>query len=274
MNDQALLETAVAAAREAGELARARLGEPGYLRWKGFRDLVTGSVVEVQTLLLDRLRAAFPDHAILAEESPDAPAPTAEALWIVDPIDGTLNFAQGIPHFAVCVGFRYRGVYELGVVYDPCRDELFHALRGHGAYLNGQPIVVEQVSEGVEAYQRAVIGTDWPSGIERRKETLLVARLINVEVMNVNVMGSPALGLCYVGAGRLHAYVHLDLQLWDVAAAAVILGEAGGILTNTTGGSWQHTDGGYIASNGIIHGSMLRGVMPVINMRQVVAPPE
>jgi myo-inositol-1(or 4)-monophosphatase len=224
----------------------------------------------VQDLLLDRLRAAFPAHAILAEEHSEPPPSDAEALWIVDPIDGTLNFAQGIPHFAICLGFRDRGGYRLGVVYDPCRDELFHAVRGSGAFLNGQPITVEQVGEGSEAYERAVVGTDWPPGIERRKETLLLTRLINAEIMHVSVMGSPALGLCYVGAGRLHAYFHLDLQLWDVAAAAVILEEAGGILTNAAGGSWHHSDGGYLATNGVIHGSMLRAILPVLAMRQRV----
>jgi myo-inositol-1(or 4)-monophosphatase len=273
MDESVLLETAIAAAREAGALARARLGEPGYLRWKGIRDLVTGSVLEVQALLLERLRAAFPDHAILAEESADTPPADAEALWLVDPIDGTLNFAQGIPHFAICLGFRRRGVYRLGVVYDPCRDELFHAVRGRGAFLNGQPIVVEQVGEGVEAYERAVVGTDWPAPLERRKEALLVTRLLNVEVLDLSAMGSPALGLCYVAAGRLHAYFHLDLRLWDVAAAGVILEEAGGILTNAVGSSWEHTDGGYLASNGIIHGWMLRGIMPVVQMRDRTPQP-
>jgi myo-inositol-1(or 4)-monophosphatase len=274
MDDAPLLDTAIAATREAGALARARLGTPGYLRWKGLRDLVTGSVMEVQALLVDRLRAAFPDHAILAEESDEPPPADAEALWIVDPIDGTLNFAHGIPHFAVCLGFRQRGIYRVGVVYDPCRDELFHAVRDGGAFLNGQPIVVNQVGEGVDAYERAVVGTDWPATLERRKEALLVARLVNVEVLDVSVMGSPALGLCYVAAGRLHAYWHLDLRLWDVAAAAVILEEAGGILTNAEGSSWQHTDGGYLATNGIIHGWMLRGITPVLQMRSRVANTE
>ena len=277
MDDTALLDTAVATAREAGELARARLGAPGYLRWKGFRDLVTGSVVEVQDLLVARLRAAFPDHAILAEEDATPPAADAETVWVVDPIDGTLNFAQGIPHFAVCLALRHRGVYRVGVVYDPCRDELFHAIRDRGAFLNGTRIVVKQVGEGVEAYERAVVGTDWPAGIERRKEALLLTRLINAEVIHVAAMGSPALGLCYVGAGRLHGYWHLDLQPWDVAAASVVLEEAGGIFTNAAGGSWHHTDGGYVASNGIIHGALLRAIIPVLTLRQPLntgAPPD
>jgi myo-inositol-1(or 4)-monophosphatase len=272
MQTDALLETALAAVHEAGQLARERLGQVGYRRWKGVRDLVTGSTVDVQSILLERLRASFPDHAILAEESPDAPAADAEALWIVDPIDGTLNFAQGIPHFAISVAFRQRGSYLLGVVYDPCRDELFHAVRGRGSYLNGQPIVVQQVREGIEAYQAAVVGTDWPYDLDRRKEALMLARILNVEITDLVVMGSPALGLCYVGAGRLHAYVHLDLKLWDVAAAAVVVEEAGGVLTNAVGGSWHHSDGGYLATNGIIHGSLLRAVLPVVNLR--AAPTE
>jgi len=271
MDTDALLDTALAAAHEAGALARERLGQPGYRRWKGVRDLVTGSVIDVQSLLLARLRAAYPDHAILAEEEASTPPADAEALWVVDPIDGTLNFAQGIPHFAICVAFRYQGLYQLGVVYDPCADELFHAVRGGGAFLNGQPIVVEQVKEGSEAYEAAVVGTDWPARLDRRKEALLLARILNVEVTDLSVMGSPALGLCYVGAGRLHAYVHLDLQLWDVAAASVIVEEAGGVLTNAVGGSWHHTDGGYLATNGMIHGSLLWAIMPVINMRDLVA---
>ncbi len=265
MNDESVLETAVRAAKEGGRLALARLGDPSYLKWKGHRDLVAGSALEVERLIVDQIHREFPDHSVLAEESTEQADLDADPLWIVDPIDGSVNFSQGIPFFSVAVGYRQEGVFRVGVVYDPCRDELFQAVQGRGARLNGQPIVVQQVGDGIEAFQQAIIGTDWPTGIQRRNESLNIASLLASEVVAVNAMGSPALGLCYVAAGRLHAYYHLDLKLWDVAAASVVLSEAGGILTDARGGSWLHSDGGYIASNGIIHGWMVRANLAVLD---------
>jgi myo-inositol-1(or 4)-monophosphatase len=276
-NDQAerLLEVAISAARAGGEVTRARRDDPGYLRWKGSRDLQAGASLDVQSRIVEVIRAEFPDDGFLLEESADEqvamgePYGTpgqAERLWIIDPICGSFNFNQGIPLYAVCVGCRAAGRDEIGVVYDPCNDELFHARYGGGAYLNGQPIFVDQMSEGEDAYKRALVGTDLPGGPEERKKALFVNRSLGADVTQVWMLGSPALGICYVAAGRLNAYFSLDLQLWDVAAASVILKEAGGTLTDITGGPWIFSEGGQVASNGVLHGGMLRGIKPALDI--------
>lgn len=272
-DDAAVLETAIRAARAGGQVALARLGDPGYLRWKGQRDAVVGAAVDVQNAIIAEIKRDFPDHAILAEESETHPAEDADPLWIVDPVDGSLNYLQGLPFFSVCVAFRSEGLYRVGVVYDPCREELFQGVLAKGARLNGEPIHVEQIGDGREAYDAALVGTDWPYGGERRVQSLLIAQIIAGDMLNLNAMGSPALGLCYVAAGRLHAYFHLELELWDVAAASVVVREAGGILTNALGDSWLFADKGYIATNGVVHGEMVRNIQAVLDFRAPLAEP-
>lgn len=271
MDDNRLMEIAVHAAREAGQLAVSRLGNPGYQKWKGAHNIQVGAALDVQQRIVEIIRAEFPDHAFLLEESEQLPPfdlQTPPNLWIIDPIDGSLNFFQGLPLFAISIAFREEGRYKLGVVYDPCRDELFQALRGQGAKLNGKPIYVEQISDGTDAFERAVVGTDLPSDLERVKETLNISTLIAQQVLGLNSFGSPALALCYIAVGRLHGYYHLQLNLWDIAAAHIILLESGGVLTDAEGASWLYSDGGYIASNNVIHGKLLRTVQGVLKMRQ------
>lgn len=267
LDDAAILETAVRAARAGGRTAMARLGQPGYLRWKGLRDVEVGAALEVQGAIIQEIARDFPDHAILLEEAEARPPEDADPLWIVDPIDGSLNFLQGLPFFSVCVAFRRESLYRVGVVYDPCRAELFQGVLGQGARLNGEPILVQQVGEGLEAYENAVVGTDWPHSGEPRAQALQIAQLMATNMLSLQVMGSPSLGLCYVAAGRLHAYFHLELELWDVAAAGIILREAGGILTNARGSSWLFADKGYLATNGVVHGEMVRNILPVLEFQ-------
>ena len=218
-------EVAVRAARKGGEIARARVGKPGYLKWKGHRDVVSEASFEVQDAIVSTIFAEFPKDGILAEEGPDeAPVPVdAQRLWIVDPICGSLNFVQGIPYFGVSVALRSEGHISVGVVYDPCRDELFEATVQTPATLNGREIVVQQLSEGIEAWSSAIVGTDWPHSGKRREQTQMILGLMVDQINECNLMGSPALGLCNVASGRFHAYWHLDLKIWDIAAASLIL---------------------------------------------------
>ena len=260
------LACAIRAARQGGAIARARLGKPGYLKWKGLRDVTSQASLEVQEAVVAALLADFPDTAVLTEEGPeDQPMPVdAEHLWIVDPVCGSLNFVQGIPHFAVSIALRTAGSIQVGVVYDPCCDELFQATTETPALLNGEKIVVQQISEGIEAWSAAVVGTDWPYAGPRREQARRISGLMLDQINGLNVMGSPALGLCNVAAGRFHAYWHLDLKIWDIAAASVILQRAGAILTDARGDSWLFSDGGYIATNGVIHGWLLNCLRPVL----------
>ncbi len=268
METQRALEVAIRSARAGGAVAKARLGDPGYLKWKGHRDVVSEATLQVQEAIVSTILAAFPGAGILAEEGPeDDPLPLdAEHLWIVDPICGSLNFAQGIPYFAISIALRSQGNIAVGVVYDPCRDELFEATMESQTSLNGQKIAVQQISEGMEAWSAAIVGTDWPHSGERREQARLIVGLMVDQISECNLMGSPALGICNVAAGRLHAYWHLDLKIWDIAAASLILQRAGGVLTDAEGMSWLFSNGGYIASNAVIHGWTLNCVRAILEM--------
>lgn len=273
MDQERLLETAIYAAREGGQLALEGLGRAGPVKWKRSQDVVTPTTMAVQARIVEIIRQEFPEHAILSEELAEAPDPEAEFLWIIDPIDGSLNYIQGIPFFAVAIGLRQKNIYRLGVVYDPCRDELFQALYHKGAYLNGRRIKKHAPKEGIEAYQAATVATDWPARIDKRTANAMIIRLMAGEVVSLQILGSPALALCYIAAGRLDAYFHLDLQLWDVAAAAVVLQEGGGVLTDEDGSTWFYSKGGYLATNGVIHGWMLQPIRLVRDQAEVLARP-
>jgi myo-inositol-1(or 4)-monophosphatase len=270
-----VLEVAVRAARAGGELARDSIDDPGaHFTWKRSRDPVVAQALPVQAAILETIRAAFPDAAILAEEGPDdEPMPVgADPLWIVDPICGSLNYMHRDPAYAVGVGYLQDGAWKVGVVYEPERDALYTGVDGRGAYLNGRRLVVDQFADGAEAWQAAAIGIDWPGDLDMRREMLSVLTTVLPVVTSVRVIGSPALALCYVAAGYLHGYSALDLRPWDVAPAGVILQCAGGTLTNFSGSSWYHSpDGGYVASNSVIHGRLLQSAQAIIALRRMGA---
>ncbi len=270
-----LLEVAAAAARAGGAIARRRIDEPGqWFTWKRSRDPVVAQAQEVQDAVVATIKQAYPDHAILAEEGPeDEEMPVgADPLWIVDPICGSLNYMHGDPAYAVSVGFLADGAWQVGVVYEPERDAMYSAIDGRGARLNDRLITVDQFADGVEAWQRAAVGIDWPGDMQARKEMLTVVTTIIPVVLSLRVIGSPALGLCYVASGRLHGYSALDLRPWDVAPAGVILQAAGGTLTNFSGSSWYYSsDGGYVASNSVIHGRLLQSAQAIIALRRLNA---
>jgi myo-inositol-1(or 4)-monophosphatase len=260
MDDAGRLELAIRAAREAGSLALEHVGDPLYFTLKGHRDLLVGAAVKIQDALRESLRSGAPDAEFLGEEGPDdEELPVgADRLWVVDPIDGSINYFNGLPMYAISIAYREGGVFRVGVVYDPARDELFSATFAGGAQLNGSPIFVNRPGEGEDIYEHMVVATDLPGEPLERGGTLRGASHLASRMMTVRMLGSPALALCYIASGRLHGYFHLKLQVWDVAAAAVILRESGGTLTNLTGGSWLHSDGAYVASNAALHGEMLR----------------
>jgi myo-inositol-1(or 4)-monophosphatase len=271
MEDGQALEVAVRAARRGGEVAMARLGKPDYMRWKGHRDVVNGATIEVQDAILDVLQHETPAFGVLAEEGPEDEAVPldAEYLWIVDPICGSLNYVQGIPYFGVSIALRTRGSIRVGAVYDPSRDEMFAASLTSHATLNGQTIGVQQISEGYDAFEKAWVGTDWPHQQDRFDQAMEVAAIMARQVISLSAMGSPALGLCNVACGRLHAYWALDLKIWDLAAGGLILTRAGGTLTDDHGSSWLYSVGGYIASNSVIHGWTLRCLQRVLERGEV-----
>jgi myo-inositol-1(or 4)-monophosphatase len=265
MDDNAARELATRAAFRAGRLAAARSGDPGYLSWRGRRDVIVGAAVEVQDMILGVLKQECPNDAFLTEEGPeDEPlAVDAERLWIIDPICGSLNFAQGIPFFAISIALRVAGQLRVGVVYDPLRDELFAAQLGGAATLNNRPITVRATSLGPEFWEQAWVGADLPHDGPVLTEALRIYDLTAREVLHHVVLGSPALGFCYVAAGRLHAYWTLDARPWDVAAAGVIVGQAGGHVTDAEGGSWLHSTGSYVVADSVSHQWALKVIKAV-----------
>ncbi len=260
MDDAGRLEVAIRAARAGGGVALAHLGDPLYVSLKGRRDLLVGASVAVQDAIREVILSACPEDAFLGEEGPqDEVLPVdAERLWLVDPIDGSINYLRSLPCFAISIGYRDANGFRVGVVLDPSRDELFSARFADGARLNGERIHVHVAGEGEDAYESSLVGTDLPGDTEGRLRASRAATYVANRMLGLVMLGSPALGLCYVAAGRLHAYFHLGLRLWDVAGAAVILQEAGATLTNGVGSSWLYSDGSYLASNGRLHGGMLR----------------
>ena len=273
MDDKAALELATRAAVGAGRIAKARSGDPGYLSWRGRRDVIVGSALEVQAAILAMLREEAPDDAILAEEGPEDEQITvdAERLWIVDPICGSLNFAMGNPIFAISIAWRREGTLRVGVVYDPMRDEMFSTRMGEPAMLNGEQIAVKSIAFGPEFWDQAWVGTDLPHDGEPLDEALRVFDLTQREVQHQIVLGSPALGLCYVAAGRLQAYWAMQARPWDVAAAGLIVRSAGGQITDGEGGSWLHSDGSYVAADAVSHQWALKVIKTIKEQKRQAA---
>lgn len=249
-----MLETAIEAARQVGQVLLQELGRSHDVRSKGLRDIVTEADLMAQDKAIDILRARYPDHDIWAEEAGQTPGGASDYCWIVDPLDGTTNYSRGYPCFSVSIGLSYRGEAILGVVYDPLSDQLFQAQRGQGAYLNDTRIHVS----GVERLIDALVGLDWARKQDLRSQMAQVVAEIAPRAGTIRSTGSAALGLCYVAAGWTDVYFHFLLQPWDVAAASVIIQEAGGIVTDLAGSPWHPDSEGCLATNGLIHQAMLR----------------
>lgn len=255
---EAALEVAMDTAREAGELLRARSQAPLTIHHKGPRDLVTDADLAAQALIVERLQASFPDHAIWAEEGEAATAGAgAGYTWIVDPLDGTTNYSRRHPTFAVSIALAQDGEVLLGVVYEPLRGFLFHGQRGQGAFVNGQPLRVSQVAH----WNQAMVACDWAREEATRARVLRMVNLITPQVRTFRSLGAATLGFCYVAAGWLDAYFSLCLKPWDLAAGALFVIEAGGMVTTPTGAPWTLTEGGCLVSNGRLHRRLLAAAL-------------
>jgi myo-inositol-1(or 4)-monophosphatase len=241
-------------AREAGALLRGLAATSRAATTKGSRvDLVTEADRRSEALLLERIAREYPDHGVLAEEG-SARKARSRFRWVLDPLDGTTNFAHGFPHYAVSIALEEDGVAVAGVVYDVCRGELFAAERGGGAFLNGHPIRVSGVSD----LQHALLATGFP--YDRHvspANNLDHFRNLELRAHGVRRAGSAALDLCYVGAGRFDGFWEMKLQRWDVAAAALVVAEAGGTLTDFAGGAFDGSGLETVATNGLVHAELV-----------------
>lgn len=250
------LAEAVAIAREAGTILRDRYGWEHQVRYKGPVDLVTEADAASEALIAQRLKAAYPDHQLLAEEGTreTGDGSGSSYRWVVDPLDGTTNYAHGFPHFAVSIGLELDRAPLLGVVYDPLRDELFAAARGQGATLNGVPIQVSTT----QLMLQSVLATGFSYDLQHRVGQAAAWQAFLVRVQSLRQTGSAALNLCYVAAGRLDGYWERGIAPWDVAAGGLIALEAGASVTDFDGGGFLADDREVAVSNGHLHHDLLQ----------------
>ena len=254
------LATAIEAVIRAGQVQLARFGTDLRIDKKGAIDLVTEIDLTIEREFRAMVAERFPDHVVLGEEfasNSDREA-TPRFCWVFDPIDGTTNYAHGLPIFCTSLGLEIDGVIAVGAVYDPTRRELFTAERGHGAWLNGRPLRVSSA----ETLLDSLLVTGFHYGIQRDPEDLVrLFREFITKSRAVRRLGSAALDLCYVAAGRFDGYWESKIQPWDVAAGALIVTEAGGTVTTVSGEPFRSRAGSVLASNGRIHGLMLETIM-------------
>jgi myo-inositol-1(or 4)-monophosphatase len=249
------LDFAVELARAAGDVLKHYMTREKRIEFKGRANLVTAADKEAEALIIHRIRERYPDHAVLAEESGASGAQqAAEGKWLIDPLDGTTNFAHQYPFFCVSIGFERAGRMVCGAVYDPLRDEMFSAARGMGSFMNGQRL---QVSE-VETLRDALIMTGFPYGFrEKIRAAMAQFEAFLIESQAVRRGGSAALDLCYTALGRVDGFWEMDLCPWDTAAGLVILEEAGGRVTDFSGDAFSVYGKQVVASNGRIHAEMV-----------------
>ena len=238
------LDVALEAARAAGEIIRGGWDSDLQITFKGRNDIVTDIDVAAEKAVLEILTGAFPKFGVLAEES--QPVDRASPYrWVVDPLDGTRNYAQGIPHFCTMVALAEGDDVITGAIYDPVREETFTAAVGQGAFLNGAPISVSETSE----LSRALLGCDLGYVDARAGEALDLIRSLWPDLVSVRWMGSSGLGLAYAAAGRVDLYFHHSLSPWDLAVGLVLVKEAGGVIVDKQGQPASLRNSSVIASN-------------------------
>jgi len=251
--DPRFLATAVEIVLRAGDIQRARRQGGFRVSKKGVRDLVTEVDLECERMCRGVIAERFPDHDVLAEElgADSAAKPSARCRWVFDPLDGTTNYAHGLPIFCASLALQIEGRTEVGAVYDPSRRELFTAERGEGAYLNGQALAVSDTTEAIDA----LLVTGFPYFYKQELVDLFAAFLQRARA--VRRLGSAALDLCYVAAGRFDGFWEQHLKPWDMAAGALVVEEAGGRLTGMDGSRFDLAAGHVVASNGRVHEAVL-----------------
>ncbi len=266
MQSANILPDIVAIAKGAGEIIMRHFAAPIPTTLKSSRiDIVTAADTEAEAYIVKEILARFPDHHIVGEEGggQGAPAASAPYQWFVDPIDGTVNFASKLPHFCTSIALTPPDRQPLlGVIFDPTRRELFTAVKGHGAWLNGKALRVTQTAELIDA----VITSGFPYDKHTNPDNNLREwGAFLTRIRGERRLGSAALDLCYVAAGRLDGYWEKDLKPWDVMAGMLIAREAGGMVTDYQGNSnpQQLDRGRYVASNGKLHAEMLQVLQSV-----------
>jgi myo-inositol-1(or 4)-monophosphatase len=255
----AFLATAIEAVIHAGDVQISRVGAAMQIEKKGTIDLVTETDRQIEREFRALIATRFPEHRVLGEEfsDPSERDHVPEFCWVFDPIDGTTNFAHGLPIFCSSLALEINGVAVVAAVYDPNRRELFTAERGRGAWLNGAPLRVSSASTLIDA----LLCTGFPYSVQQKPDELvgLFAHFLGIS-RAVRRLGSAAIDLCYVAAGRLDAFWEMHLGPWDISAGALIVAEAGGTVTCTDGTRFASRRGNVLASNGPLHAPMLEAI--------------
>jgi myo-inositol-1(or 4)-monophosphatase len=268
-------------AREAGALLREFYARGVETEYKGDADLVTAADRASEKLIVERLRAVFPDHGIVGEEGTRADL-DKEFRWYVDPLDGTTNFAHGFPVFCVSMGLEKRplglpperdGELIAGVIYDPLRDEMFVASKGQGATLNGRRIQVSRAT----TLSEALVATGFPSRKRHDNPNIHFYQEFTLRSHGARRAGSAALDLAYVACGRVDAYWEFNLNPWDTAAGVLLVKEAGGTVTDFSGGDFALDSREVLATNGLLREEMLmlfKAMFAGENAGRIPTPPE
>ena len=253
-----MLNFAIQTARDAGRVLAERFGRNLRISNKSELDLVTESDLASERLIIDRIKTHYPRHTILAEESgtnsPAAEGAPSDWRWIIDPLDGTTNYAHGYPCFCVSMGLERNGTLELGVIYDPLRDEVFAAERGQGAALNGKRIHVSPTPN----LASALLCTGFPYDVRERGEFARHFANFIMNAQGVRRDGAAALDLAYVAAGRFDGFWEEGLKPWDVAAGILLIEEAGGRVSDYHNGPLDIFTPPILATNGLLHEQMMR----------------
>lgn len=252
-------DVALCAAREGGSILSRFFHDGFTVRNKGVADLVTDADVASERRIVEVIRSAFPDHAILGEEE-NAGDVTAEHLWVIDPLDGTTNFAHRIPHFAVSIGYLHNGQAECGVIWNPIRDDLYEVRRGHGSRHNGKSIHVGAQTSMSESL--IGIGFYYDRGAMMEATLAAVGDCFRRQIHGVRRFGTAALDLAHVASGLYGAYFEYQLSPWDFAAGQLLVEEAGGKVTTCSGETMPLRKTSILASNSLLHDEMLAAVKP------------
>ena len=256
---QPMLNIAVRAARSAGELILRSADNVGRLRisQKGKNDYASEVDQMAEREIISIIRAAYPEHAILAEESGKHKG--NDFVWVIDPLDGTTNFLHGFPQYAVSIALKYKGKLEVAVIYDPLRDELFTAKRGGGAMLNNRRLRVTNQS----SMKGALLGTGFPFKTDLHLDAYLgMFRALTTECAGIRRAGAAALDLAYVAAGRLDGYWEIGIMEWDMAAGILLVKEAGGVVTDFSFNDNYWESGNLIAASPRMHQMMYQLIEP------------
>jgi len=248
-------ELAISAAKAAGEILMGNFGRIERVDAKSVRELVSNADIAAEKKIIELIKAQYPDHGILCEESEEETT-GSEYKWIIDPLDGTHNYIYGICTFGICIALEHKGEIVLGVVCIPYSDEIYWAEKGKGAYLNGKPIHVSE-----RTMKNALVIFDSTLYTEKAARMGFLATLID-ETFTLRMSGSTARNLTYIANGNADLVVEYSDKPWDFAAGGLIVEEAGGKMTTLDGDKWSPYVQGYIASNGKFHDEVLQLLRP------------